>query len=285
MDDLKVIHFFLFRIQAIPKYILGGAYLSITIGIVGFGRTGNIVAHELIKNEEVHLKWVLRKSKTNAGEYASHLLGYEHDEGKIYSVEDLSPDTFYRDNYVDVIIDFSGSEAIEYYKDAAKYGTRVVSAVSKYDSTHLAQLKELGTKTAVLYSPNITLGINFLIEASKVLQKIIPHADIEIIEEHFRDKPDVSGTALRIAEDLGLDKKKHVNSVRVGGVIGRHEVVFGLPHQTIRIVHESLDRAAFAEGAMYAAKWLMGTTKGLFTMEEALALSFGRNTQVFEGGD
>ena len=95
--------------------------------------------------------------------------GYEHDEGKIYSVEDLSPDTFYRDNYVDVIIDFSGSEAIEYYKDAAKYGTRVVSAVSKYDSTHLAQLKELGTKTAVLYSPNITLGINFLIEASNCL--------------------------------------------------------------------------------------------------------------------
>ncbi|NCC49039.1 MAG: hypothetical protein EOM13_08300, partial [Clostridia bacterium] len=85
-----------------------------------------------------------------------------------------------------------------------------------------------------------SIGINFLIEASKVLQKIAPQADIEIIEEHFREKKDVSGTALRIAHDLGLDKQKHVNSIRVGGIVGRHEVVFGLPNQTIRLVHESI---------------------------------------------
>lgn len=259
--------------------------MTISIGIFGFGRTGTIVAQEIIKNTTFELKWVLRKSRAKEGEYASHLLGFEHEEGKIFSIESIDPPKFYQEHYVDVIIDFSASSAIEYYKEAAQFGTRIVSAVSKYDSANLAQLKELGKQTAVLYSPNITLGINFLIEASKVLQKIVPHADIEIIEEHFRQKNDVSGTALRIAEDLGLDKKNHVNSIRVGGIIGKHEVVFGLPHQTIRIVHESLDRAAFGEGAMYAAKWLMGKKKGLHTMEEALALSFVKNTHFFEAED
>jgi 4-hydroxy-tetrahydrodipicolinate reductase len=121
-----------------------------------------------------------------------------------------------------------------------------------------------------------------LIEASKVLQRITPHADIEIIEEHFRDKNDVSGTALRIAEDLGLDRKMHVNSIRVGGIVGKHEVIFGLPNQTIRIVHESLNRAAFGQGAIYAAKWLMSKDIGIYTMEEAVALSFVKNTLVLD---
>jgi 4-hydroxy-tetrahydrodipicolinate reductase len=132
-------------------------------------------------------------------------------------------------------------------------------------------LNELSQYTAVLYSPNITLGINFLIEASKLLKRIVPNADIEIIEEHFKGKKGVSGTALRIAEDLGLDKQIHVNSIRVGGIVGRHEVVFGLPNQTIRLVHESINRSAFGQGAIYAAKWIMGKDSGMYSMEEAIS--------------
>lgn len=256
--------------------------MEISVGMFGFGQTGAIVAKEIIKDDICKLKWVLRKSNIKEGEYSSHLLGFDHDEGKIHSIKHIDLNTFYEDNYVDVIIDFSSASAIEFYENAARYGTRIVSAISKYDKAHLNQFKELGEKTAVLYSPNITLGINFLIEASKVLQKIAPHADIEIIEEHFRNKKDVSGTALRIAEDLGLDKQKHVNSIRVGGIVGKHEVIFGLPNQTIRIVHESLNRAAFGQGAIYAAKWLMGRDRGVYTMEEAVSLNFVNNKNVLE---
>ena len=177
------------------------------------------------------------------------------------------------ENPVDVIIDFSDSGSVCEYRCAVKYGARIVSAISNYRAEDLEHLRELSLQTAVLYSPNITLGINFLIAASKVLQKIAPHADIEIIEEHFRNKKDVSGTALRIADDLGLDRNKHVNSVRVGGIVGKHEVIFGLPNQTIRLVHESLNRAAFGQGAIFAAKWLMGKDKGLYNMEEALSIN------------
>ncbi len=255
---------------------------KIKIGMVGFGKTGSIVANEIIKDDECDLKWVLRKSSDNEGDYASHLFGHDFEQGKIYSISKINPEVFFKDNSVDVIVDFSASSAVDIYKHAARYGTRIVSAISKYEKKQLEQLKALGHMVPVLYSPNITLGVNFLIEVSKVLQKIIPQADIEIIEEHFKGKPDTSGTALRIAEDLGLDKDMHVNSIRVGGVVGKHEVVFGLPNQTIRIVHESINRAAFGQGALYAAKWLIGKTKGVYTMEEAVSLSAARNPKVFE---
>ena len=257
--------------------------MKIRIGTFGFGKTGAVVANEIIKDPECDLKWVIRKSKSSEGEFASRLQGFDCDQGKIHSIGSIDPAVFFKENYVDVIIDFSASSAVDIYKHAARYGTRIVSAISKYEKKQLEQLKALGNMVPVLYSPNITLGINFLIEVSKVLQKIVPHADIEIIEEHFKGKPDVSGTALRIAQDLGLDREKHVNSIRVGGIVGKHEVIFGLPNQTIRIVHESINRAAFGQGAIYAAKWLMGKTKGIYTMEEAVMLKAARNLEVFEG--
>lgn len=249
--------------------------MKITVGLFGFGRTGSTVAKEIIEDRECQLKWIVRKSEKNEGEYASHLFGFEHDEGKIFSLIHTDLERLYQDDAVDVIIDFSSSGSVNEYESAVKCGTRIVSAISNYEKNDLEHLKHLGAHTAVLYSPNITLGINFLIEASKVLQKIAPNADIEIVEEHFRDKKNVSGTALRIAEDLNLDKASCVNSIRVGGIVGKHEVIFGLPNQTIRLIHESLNRTAFGHGAIYAAKWLMGKNEGMYSMEQALSINLG----------
>ncbi len=256
--------------------------MEITVGVFGFGKTGKNVSNEILKDDVCKLEWVIRKSHTDEGEYASCLLGLEGKRGRIYSVDSINKSSFFKENFVDVIIDFSIKSAIETYEAAANVGTRIVSAISNYDEKQAKLLKRVGKKTAVLYSPNITLGINFLIEISKLLQRIVPDVDIEIIEEHFREKPDYSGTALRIAEDLGLDKERHVNSIRVGGIVGKHEVVFGLQNQTIRIIHESLSRAAFGQGAIYAAKWLSAKSNGIYTMEEAVHLNFARNLKVFK---
>ena len=256
--------------------------MEITVGVFGFGKTGKNVTKEILNDDVCKLAWVVRKSSKDEGDYASCLLGLEGQRGRIYSVDSINKSTFFKEQFVDVIIDFSIKSAIETYEAAARVGTRIVSAISNYDEKQVKLLKRVGKKTAVLYSPNITLGINFLIEISKLLQRIVPDADIEIIEEHFREKPDYSGTALRIAEDLGLDKEKHVNSVRVGGIVGKHEVVFGLQNQTIRIIHESLSRAAFGQGAIYAAKWLSAKPNGIYTMEEAVHLNFARNLKVFK---
>lgn len=250
------------------------------VGLIGFGRTGRAVAHEILKDKSLTLKWVLRKSQDCVGMYASDLLGHDHGRGKIYSIQGLNREAFFKNNFVDVIIDFSSANSIYEYHPAARFGTRIVSAISNYDRTHLLELESLSRHVAVLHSPNITLGINFLMGVSKILQEIVPEADIEIIEEHFRGKKDVSGTALRIAKALGLDEKEHVNSIRVGGIVGKHEIIFGLPNQTIRLVHESLDRGAFGQGAIFAAKWLMGKPKGFYVMEEALGLKMNDRSSL-----
>ena len=241
------------------------------VGLFGFGKTGSVVAQEIIKDEELHLSWVVRKSEENEGEYASRLLGFDLDEGKIFAVHHMDLETFFEIYAVDVIIDFSDTCSVKEYRNAVRYGTRIVSAISTYDEDNFELLQTLSEDTAVLYSPNITLGINFLIEASKLFRKVAPNADIEIIEEHFKGKKSVSGTAIRIAQDLGIDSDEHVKSIRAGGVVGTHEVIFGLPNQTIRIKHESLNRAAFGQGAIYAAKWIMNKERDMHTMEEAIA--------------
>ncbi|MDH7463598.1 dihydrodipicolinate reductase C-terminal domain-containing protein [Chitinophagaceae bacterium 26-R-25] len=253
---------------------------KIRIGLFGFGKTGKQVAGEFLNDAHFELVWVVRRNETDQGKYASHLLGHEFKAGKIFSVRDIDTD-FYRQNPVDVLVDFSSSDGIQYYEAAAEQGIKIISAISKYEEQDLALLEKLKNKTATLHSPNITLGVNFLIIASQVLQKIAPHADIEIVEEHFRKKNETSGTALKIAETLGLEKDKHVNSIRVGGIVGKHEVIFGLPNQTIRIIHESISRAAFGQGAIFAAKWLIEQAAGLYNMENYITDLFRRNIPVY----
>lgn len=251
-----------------------GVDMPLTIGLLGFGRTGRVVAEEVIRNPRYKLSWVIRKSKKNIGDYASHLLGAKSKQGIIFSADSINIDEFLEDHGVDVMIDFSNKACVKYYEAAVKRNIKIVSAISDYTSEDINTIRKMSKEAAILYSPNITIGINFLIVASQILKKIAPYADVEIVEEHFREKQGTSGTALRVADLLGLSKEKQVNSIRVGGSVGRHEVIFGFPNQTIRMVHESINRTAFAKGAMYAAKWLIKKRKGLFSMEKVISADF-----------
>ncbi len=242
------------------------------VGLIGFGKAGMMVAEEILKDNELSLDWVLKNTEDHNEMFASDILGCGVGEGKIYSIQSVHSETFFKNNFVDIMIDFSSPDSAHIYHHAVKCGIKIVSAISKYEDEQYLELKRLSKQSAILHSPNITLGINLLLTMTKALQSIIPDADIEIIEEHFRDKKDVSGTALRIAKNLGLDETKHVNSIRAGGIVGKHEIVFGLMNQTIRLVHESINRSAFGEGAIYAAKWLHHKKNGFYTMEEAMSM-------------
>lgn len=252
----------------------------IKVGLFGFGNTGRMVADEFYKDGLFDLKWVVRRTHKDNHKYATRLLGYETDDAPIFAVDEVSP-AFFKDHSVDIIVDFASAKAHHSYQYAADYGTKIISAISKYKENDLEALKILSEKTSVLYSPNITLGINFLLVASQILQGIAPHADIEIVEEHFRNKREQSGTALKIAKILGLENDKHVNSIRVGGIVGKHEIIFGLPNQTIRLVHESINKRAFGQGAIFASKWLIDAPIGLFSMENIIIDMFKKNIPVY----
>ena len=247
----------------------------IRVGLVGFGKTGRAVAVTLLHDKTIDLVWVVRKTHTLEHRSVPEFFGIESDEeGFIHWIGDVDFDSLQASSPVDAIIDFSDEEGMDYYGDgAAELGITIISAISNLSNSRISTLKKYGQATRVLWSPNITLGINFLMIAAKTLQAIAPHADISILEEHFRTKPEVSGTALKIASTLSLNEKS-IHSVRAGGIIGVHEVLFGFPYQTVRIKHESIAREAFGDGASFALKELHKREFGFYNMEDLVGRFF-----------
>ena len=242
------------------------------VGIFGFGKAGRSVASVFLQHPDTVLEWVVRRSSRLEHRSVAEFLGLPatNEPGLIYSREEFSADELFEQHPVDVIVDISSEEGLDYYGEAAaRRDIAIVSAVSHYPRGKVMLLKKLARRTAVLWSPNITIGINFLILASKVLKKIAPYTDIEIVEEHFKAKAGVSGTAKRIAESLNISPGR-IKKIRAGGIIGTHEILFGFPFQTVRLKHESISREAFGNGALFAALNLQGKTKGFYTMEDLL---------------
>jgi len=245
---------------------------------MGFGRAGRAVASVLLESKETCLQWVLRKSQILEHRSVPEFLGVQSDEpGLIYPKDEFSPSELLDRFPVDAIVDFSSVQGIEHDgEEAAKRRITIISAISNYPAEKLEYIRELATRTRVLYSPNITLGINFLIIAAKILKRIAPYTDIEIVEEHFKKKNEISGTAKKIAQSLDMPEDS-IKSLRAGGIIGVHEILFGFPYQTIRLKHESISREAFGNGVLFAIRHMPEVETGLFTMEDLMIPYFQIN--------
>lgn len=245
------------------------------IGLFGFGKTGRSVATVILNNKDHSLEWVVRKRKILDHRSAPEFLGLESSEpGLIYCKDDFKEIMSNKSLLVDAIIDFSSTDSVYEYGEFAKdHKIKIITAISKYNDNEISYLKELSQHTTVLWSPNITIGINFLIIAAKVLQSIAPYADIEIIEEHFKNKPEISGTAKIIAKHLQKDENE-IKNIRAGGIIGKHEILFGFPYQTIRLTHESISREAFGNGALFALQNIKDSPAGFYSMENIMKSYF-----------
>lgn len=241
------------------------------VGLMGFGKAGRAVAAVLLESKRTNLRWVIRQSTVLQHRSVPEFLGVSSDEpGLIYSKQEYEIGTLLDEHPVDVIVDFSSESGLDYYgAEAARRGITVVSAVSHYPDEQLANLRSMAERTKVMHSPNITLGINFVIIASRILRNIAPDVDVEILEEHFRAKAGVSGTAKVIAHELGLPDNS-IKTIRAGGIVGVHEVLFGFPNQTVRLKHESISREAFGTGALFAIENLEDKPNGLYAMEDLL---------------
>lgn len=236
------------------------------VGLLGYGKAGQAVARVLQQHEDVELCWILRRSEKQ-GSCNNHT-----EAGvPILSMQDKRFGCFLDDKPVDALIDFSAPETVYRYGEAiAQHQTMLVSAISAYGTAEIDYLKKIGQSTKVLCSPNITLGINFLMIASTLLRRMAPFADVAILEQHFRSKPETSGTALKLADRLGVERED-VTSLRLGGIIGQHEVIFGFPYQTVRLIHNSISREAFGTGAIFALKALHRQEEnGFHTLDQLL---------------
>lgn len=245
--------------------------IVLKVGLIGFGRTGRSVAAVLLNSSDTALQWVLRGTPNPERRSAADYLDIAaNDPAMVYGRDEIAIDALLDRQPVEVIIDFSGADGFDLYAEAAaRRGIAIISAISQYPEERVARLQEFGARTRVLWSPNITLGINFLILAAKLLRQIAPEADIEIIEEHFAAKPETSGTARVIAETLDKPTEE-IKSIRAGGIVGRHEILFGFPYQTVRLSHESIAREAFGNGVLFAARHLLQREPGFYSMQDLL---------------
>ena len=188
---------------------------------------------------------------------------------------------------VDCIVDFSHHEAtkglLEY---AVSKNVPVVLSTTGHTEAEKKLIYDAAEKIPVFYSANMSLGIALLVELAKKTAEAMPDAEIEIIEKHHNRKIDApSGTALMIANALcevhpdayanngrsGQGKRDKneigIHAIRMGNIVGEHEVIVGTENQTITLRHEAHSRALFAEGALAAAAFIKDKPAGLYDMK------------------
>ncbi|WP_295155304.1 4-hydroxy-tetrahydrodipicolinate reductase [uncultured Brachyspira sp.] len=192
----------------------------------------------------------------------------------------------------DMIIDFSHFSRLANVIDyGVKNNIPIVIGTTGYDESMLAKIVEASISIPIVLSSNTCIGINLMNEVVAKLAPQLRDFDIEIIETHHNRKVDSpSGTAKSlyniINDALGnemhlvngrtglhvRDKKEiGIHSVRGGSVIGDHSVIFYGDDEIIEIRHSSTSRRIFANGAIKAAKFLLGKKPGLYRMKEVLS--------------
>lgn len=197
----------------------------------------------------------------------------------------------------DVVIDFSTAEAsVALARSAAETGgPALVIGSTGFTAEQEAELEKAAEKVAIVRSGNFSLGVNILIG-------LVQHAaqrldaqdwDIEVTEAHHRRKVDApSGTALMLGEaaaegrfsdlaDLRLKPydgitgerpagKIGFSSIRAGGIVGEHTVMFASEDEVLTLSHSAIDRSLFAKGAVAAAAWVRTRRPGLYDMQDVL---------------
>ena len=152
----------------------------------------------------------------------------------------------------------------------------VVGTTGWYDQLPAVAAEVERAGGAILTAPNFSIGVavfdRVVAEAARLFAQL-DGFDAHLVETHHAAKKDApSGTAGALAKtaSAALGRAIPVTSIRTGHVPGTHEVVFDAPFEQVRLVHEARDRRVFAEGALVAARWLVGR-RGAFTMADVLS--------------
>lgn len=190
----------------------------------------------------------------------------------------------------DVIIDFSTAQAITpLLRYAISKKTPVVLCTTGLLEEDISQIKEASKVIPILFSANMSLGVNLIIHLAQKATEVLSGSnfDIEIIEKHHNQKIDApSGTALAIADAINeasdniysykydrsndrkvRDKKEiGMHAMRGGTIIGEHTIIYAGQDEIIELKHSALSKEIFAVGAVNAAKFLAGKPAGLYNM-------------------
>ncbi len=191
----------------------------------------------------------------------------------------------------DVVVDFSFHGAV---KDLLQYcvskSLPVVVGTTGHTEEEKAMIVESSSRIPVFFSANMSIGVATLADLAKRAAAAFPYADIELVETHHNRKIDVpSGTAMMLYNSIKETRPQStlnmgrpdngkrtreeigIHSLRIGNVVGIHEILISTGNETITLKHEAHSRALFAEGALRAAAFLVGKGPGLYTMKDMIA--------------
>jgi len=194
-----------------------------------------------------------------------------------------------------IIIDFTVPKCtLEVLRIAAKLKKKVVIGTTGFTKREENIIKKYSRKIPILKAGNMSLGVNLLMYLTEIASKSLDNNFLSKVSEiHHKYKKDhPSGTALMLGKGIAVGKNKdfyrlmgkkylnkksfpyskkiNFNSLRKGSVVGKHEVSFSSGKEIVSLNHESFDRALFAEGALTAARWIVGKKPGLYSMRNVL---------------
>jgi len=197
----------------------------------------------------------------------------------------------------EVVIDFSHPSATATICRACLDASKpLVTGTTGHSNEERALLENAAKSLPVISSPNFSMGVNALFWLTRRAAEMLGEGfDLEIVETHHRLKKDApSGTARKLAEILcevrELDYAKNVahgrkglagerasaeigvHSIRGGDAVGDHTVMFAGRGERLELKHEASSRETFALGALRAARWIVGKSPGLYSMEDVLGL-------------
>lgn len=200
--------------------------------------------------------------------------------------------------HAQAIIDFTSPDAsVALADEAATRGLVHIIGTTGFAADHDSAIAEAAKNGArIVKAGNMSLGVNLLMGlVKKAAEALGDDFDIEVLEMHHNQKVDApSGTALMLgeaaAEGRGIDLETHAvksregitgarekgtigfATLRGGGVIGEHSVIFASPSERIELTHKAQDRSLFARGAITAALWAADRPAGLYDMHDVLGL-------------
>jgi 4-hydroxy-tetrahydrodipicolinate reductase len=196
----------------------------------------------------------------------------------------------------DCIIDFTTPEAADVHLEVLNnIKCAYVIGTTGLNKTHEEKLKKLSDNIPIVYSANMSLGMNVMFKLVSDVANILREYEVEIIEAHHHNKVDApSGSALKIGKiiasalnrdfdkvavygregRIGQRSKEEIGifAVRGGDIVGEHTAMFIGEGERIEITHRVQTRDTFAYGAIRAAKFVVNAKPGLYAMKDVLGI-------------
>ena len=177
-----------------------------------------------------------------------------------------------------VIVEFTEPRAtMQHVLVATVFKKPMVIGTTGLSHSQQAKLREASRQMAIVFSPNMSVGVNLLFELAQLAaQRLGPGYDVEVVEAHHRQKYDApSGTAKRLADVLAAARQQPVSAIpvhaiRAGDIVGDHTVVLAGPSERLELTHRAHSREVFAQGALRAAQFVVTQQPGLYEMSDVL---------------